>query len=106
MQTDIALGYSGSYERFDTVSKKEASVLMGADNLVGDRFAIEFKTDNGTTVAWMKNKFGALVGYFNPEVSRLVACRPSFFRCVHRHARAWKVLGRGCNHLLRSASQS
>lgn len=70
MQTDIALGYSGSYERFDTVSKKEASVLMGADNLVGDRFAIEFKTDNGTTVAWMKNKFGALVGYFNPEVSR------------------------------------
>ena len=34
MISDIALGYAGAYERFDTVSKKEASALVGADNLV------------------------------------------------------------------------
>lgn len=70
MQSDISLGYAGSYEQFDTVSKKEASALLGADNIVGDRFSIEFKTENGVVTAWMKNKFDALVGYFNPEVSR------------------------------------
>ena len=82
MQNDISLGYAGSYERFDTVSKKEASVLMGADCLVGDRFSIEFKTQDNTVVAWMKNKFGALVGFFNPEVSRQLQIY---------EARGWKL---------------
>lgn len=82
MLDDISLGYSGSYERFDTVSKKEAAVLVGADNLVGDRFSIEFRTEDGVAIAWMKNKFNALIGYFNPEVSRqLQICE----------ARGWKI---------------
>lgn len=82
MQNDISLGYAGSYERFDTVSKKEASVLMGVDCLVGDRFSIEFRTQDNTVIAWMKNKFGALVGFFNPEVSRQLQIY---------EARGWKL---------------
>ena len=82
MLSDIALGYAGSYERFDTVSKKQASTLMGADNLVGDRFSIEFKTEDGISIAWMKNKFDELVGFFNPEVSRQLQIY---------QARGWKL---------------
>lgn len=82
MANDISLGYAGSYERFDTVSKKEASSLLGADNLVGDRFSIEFKLENGINIAWMKNKFNAFVGYFNPDVSR---------QLMIYQARGWKI---------------
>ena len=67
MISDIALGYAGAYERFDTISKKEASALVGADNLVGDRFSIEFKVENGVVTAWMKNKFNALVATSTPR---------------------------------------
>lgn len=70
MSSDMFLGYYGTYKRFDTVSKKDAPQLLGADNLVGDRFEIEFITKNGVSTAWMKNRFGGLVGYFDPETSR------------------------------------
>lgn len=82
MLSDIALGYAGSYVRFDTVSKKEASALVGADNLVGDRYSIEFKTEDGVVTAWMKNKFDALVGFFDPETSRQLQIY---------EARGWKI---------------
>lgn len=62
--------YFGSYERFETVSKKDAAQLLGADNLVGDLYEIEFTSEKGQQRAWMKNRFGALVGYFNEEISR------------------------------------
>lgn len=70
MESDINLGYAGFYARFDTVSKKEAAVLNGADNLVGDRFSIVFETEDGTTTAWIQNKFGARVGYLDEDASR------------------------------------
>ncbi len=62
--------YFGTYARFETVSKREAAALLGADNLVGDAFDIVFETNDGTTVAWMKNRFGALIGFFDPALSR------------------------------------
>ena len=62
--------YFGTYARFDTASKKDAAVLLGADNLVGDVFDIEFVTENGVRTAWMKNRFGAMIGFFEPDVSR------------------------------------
>lgn len=62
--------YYGTYARFDTVSKKEASTLVGADNLVGDIFEIAFVTENGQVVAWAKNKFDRSVGFFDATVSR------------------------------------
>ena len=62
--------YTGFYARFDTVSKKEGALLMGADNIVGSDYEVFFKTDEGIVVAWIKNRFGAEVGYFDVDVSR------------------------------------
>lgn len=79
MQQDC---YFGAYARFETSSKKEGSALVGADNLVGDLFSIEFVTTEGTTIAWMKNRFGALVGFFDENLSRRLAIMK---------ARGWKL---------------
>lgn len=62
--------YFGTYARFDTKSKKDAGQLLGADNLVGDVFDIVFETEDGVSVAWMKNRFGSLIGRFDASVSR------------------------------------
>lgn len=82
MNIDIATGYAGSYERFTTPSKNDASILLGADCLVGDRFSIEFETTSSGTRAWMVNKFGARTGYFSPDVSRQLQIY---------QARGWKL---------------
>lgn len=74
--------YYGSFARFETASKKDAAQLLGADNLVGDVFEIEFCTEDGQRSAWMKNRFGALVGFFGQQDSRqLSLCE----------ARGWKL---------------
>lgn len=62
--------YFGNYARFETTSKKEAAALIGADNLVGDTFTIAFKTDGGIITAWIVNRFGAEIGYLDPDTSR------------------------------------
>ncbi len=62
--------YFGSYARFETVSKKEAAVLVGADNLVGDVYGIVFLVEEGVKIAWLKNRFDKFVGHFDAEVSR------------------------------------
>lgn len=67
MQTER---YFGTYARFDTKSKRDAAALLGADNLVGDQFDIVFENEDGATVAWMKNRFGALIGFFDASTSR------------------------------------
>ena len=61
--------YEGFYGKFDTPSKKVGSMLMGADNLVGDDYSIEFRNEAGTTKAWLKNKFDAEIGYFDAETT-------------------------------------
>lgn len=62
--------YEGFYARFDTVSKNQGSLLMGADNIVGDDYEVFFKTEDNIVTAWLKNKFGAEIGYFNVDASR------------------------------------
>lgn len=62
--------YFGTYARFETASKKDAAALLGADNLVGDRFSIAFKTDDGVISAWLVNRFGAEIGFFDSSFSR------------------------------------
>ena len=74
--------YFGRFARFDTVSKKDAAQLVGSDNLVGDVYEIEFSTRDGQRVAWLKNRFGATVGFFDQQVSRQL----SIFA-----AREWKI---------------
>ena len=39
--------YFGTYARFDTLSKEDAAILLGADNPIGDVFEIVLQTDNG-----------------------------------------------------------
>ena len=62
--------YFGSYARFDTKSKKDAAPLLGADNAVGDAFDIVLLSEEGVSVAWLKNRFDRLIGYFDAEFSR------------------------------------
>ncbi|MFR1639425.1 MAG: hypothetical protein ACLSVD_09785 [Eggerthellaceae bacterium] len=62
--------YFGTYARFETASKREAAALLGADNLVGDSFDIVFETEDGSTVAWLRNRFGGMIGYLDQDLSR------------------------------------
>ena len=64
------LRYFGTYARFDTKSKKDAAVLLGADSLVGDRYDIVFEQQDGQTIAWFRNKFGANAGFLDAATSR------------------------------------
>ena len=68
--------YYGTYARFNTLSKKDAAALTGADNLVGDSFTIEFEAQkeiNGNMpTAWIVNKFGKRIGYLSTEQSRIL----------------------------------
>lgn len=74
--------YAGFYARFDTASKKDAAILLGADNLVGDSFEVVFKTHEGLTIAWLKNRFDTLVGFLDTENTQ---------RLRILHARDWKI---------------
>ena len=44
--------------------------LLGADNLVGDKYDIEFVTESGQRAAWLRNRFGAKIGFFDADFSR------------------------------------
>ncbi len=62
--------YFGRYERFNTLSKKDAAQLLTADNLVGDVYDIEIDLDGDVHQAWMVSRFGKRVAYFEPAFSR------------------------------------
>lgn len=63
--------YFGTYARFETTSKKDAAILLGADVLVGDEFKISFEFDEDNEhQAWLVSKFNQRIGYFDPQFSR------------------------------------
>ena len=62
--------YSGTYESFDTPSKKDAAVLLGADNLVGDKYRVDIELENGEHRAWLVNRFDKRIGFFDASFSR------------------------------------
>lgn len=62
--------YFGTYQTFRTASRKDAAALLGSDNLVGDRYTIDCTIEEGIQKAWLVNRFGARVGYFDPSFSR------------------------------------
>lgn len=68
----VDYSYEGFYARFEAADQKQGGLLMGADNLVGDDYEVFFKTENGINIAWVKNRFGAEVGFFDIEVSRKI----------------------------------
>ena len=77
--------FSGFYARFETVSKESGALLMGPDNIVGNDFEVFFKTEGSKVVAWLRNRFGAEVGYFGADASRklqLMNAREMVIRAV------------------------
>ncbi|MBO4351918.1 MAG: hypothetical protein J5818_00305 [Eggerthellaceae bacterium] len=77
--------YEGFYARFETASKPQGSLLMGPDFIVGDDLEVEFRTEDGRIVAWLKNKFGADTGFLNADDSRklqLAAAREQKIRAI------------------------
>ena len=62
--------YIGTYQTFQTVSRKEAADLIGADNLIGDRYTIECTIEDGIQKAWLVNRFQRRIGFFEPAYSR------------------------------------
>ncbi len=67
----MKVDYEGFYARFETISKKDAGILMGADTLVGDEFTTRFDKEN-PSIAYIENKFGKTVGYFEEQTSRQI----------------------------------
>lgn len=65
--------YFGKYVRFETESKKAASGLLGADNLIGDVYDIVVEIVDGAQKAWLVSRFDERVGFFEPELSRKVS---------------------------------
>lgn len=79
-----AHSYYGTYARFDTAEKKDGALLMNADCIVGDRYEVEIELQDDGRTAWLKNRFGARVGYFNNKISyELSLCA----------AKGWKTVG-------------
>ena len=62
--------YFGTYQTFETVSKKDAALLLGADNLVGDRYTIEIELDGDAHKAWLISRFDQRIGFFDGNFSR------------------------------------
>lgn len=62
--------YFGTYQTFQTTSKKDAAVLMGSNCLVGDRYRIKLTMEEGTHRAWLVNKFNETIGFFDAAFSR------------------------------------
>lgn len=64
--------YYGRYVDFQTVSKKDAGRLLGADNSVGDIYELSVLMEDGEQRAWLENRFGGRIGYLDAEASRKV----------------------------------
>ena len=64
--------YDGFYGKFETSNKAQGSQLMGPDNIVGDEYTIDLRVEDGVTTAWLLNKFGTDVGYFDANATRRV----------------------------------
>ncbi|MGI6045798.1 MAG: hypothetical protein ACOYCA_03035 [Eggerthellaceae bacterium] len=74
--------YEGFYARFETYSKTDAAILLGANCLVGDEFEIRIEKDKTPERAVLFNKFDTNIGYFNNKDTRKIRLLL---------ARGWKV---------------
>ena len=62
--------YFGEYATFRPANRDDGFALMGADNIIGDVYTIEFVSDGEDMLAWMVSRFDKRVGHFNANVSR------------------------------------
>lgn len=65
--------YFGRYERFSVPEKKDAGILLGADNMVGDVYDIRCDIEDGVHIARLLNRFGQEPGCLDANVSREVS---------------------------------
>ena len=66
----IMTEYLGKYADFQTVSKKDSGILLGADNSVGDIYDIHVLLEDGEQRAWLENRFGQRIGFLDEPTSR------------------------------------
>lgn len=78
------LSYYGTYANFQTASKRDGAILMNADCIVGDRYEIEIANEDGKRTVWLKNRFGARVGFFDEQTGHDLSL------CA---AKGWKTVG-------------
>ena len=57
--------YFGQYYCFETENKRKAADLLSTNNLVGDRYTIEFTEADEGTKAWLINRFGDRIGFLD-----------------------------------------
>lgn len=86
--------YYATYARFSTKDKSSGSFLTNADNIIGDTYSIEFrKSDNDKhpdEIAWLVNRFGKDVGYFDVDISRqLQVCNVQHWKIYAILASVW-----------------
>ena len=62
--------YFGKYVDFETASKADAGFLLGADIAVGDVCDIEIELEDGRHTAWIANRQGQRVAFFDADFSR------------------------------------
>ena len=75
---DINRLYSARYMKFETESKKSASVLIGSDCLVGDLYTVDFEYTVTGLKMWFINKFNTRCGFTSsPEVQELITLHES-----------------------------
>lgn len=65
--------YFGKYARFEVPVKKDAGLMLGADNMVGDIYDIECHLDDGEHRAYLVNRFDQKPGCFDASVSREIS---------------------------------
>ena len=63
--------YFGEYVKFYPLDQKAAD-FMGADNLVGDRYRIVIRDEEGGYRAYLENRFGKEIGYLDNRILRQV----------------------------------
>ena len=62
--------YTGAYASFVAADKPSGKLLQGADFAVGDPLEVEFRVEDGETVAWLTNRWGRAAGKLDAEASR------------------------------------
>ena len=62
------IDYYGTYAKFITEDRNMAAGFLGTDNIVGDRFTIESKYEDGERSGWVVNRFGKPVGRIDDKI--------------------------------------
>jgi hypothetical protein len=86
--------YYATYARFSTKDKTAGSFLTNADNVIGDVYTVDFRKSDDENhpdeVAWLVNRFGKDVGYFDTDISRqLQVCRAQGWNIYALLASVW-----------------